>query len=133
MHNKMETPLCEAPSHARLCKITEASSETHTFDFQVGFSILVGACFCEKPYAKTQLSICHAIRPFMISKSVDSKSRFRKSSAPGKPPGKQPCTGAPFPNGSSATGKDPRVAPQLASRLQHVTQMSWECPLQCTQ
>ena len=101
--------------------------------FKSDFRFLVGTCFCEKPFAKTPLSIFRAIRPFIMFNSVDSKSRFQKFSAPvGKPPGKQPCTGAPFPNGSSATGKTPRVAPQLASRLQHVDQVSGECPLQCT-
>ena len=37
MFKKMETPLFETPSYARPCKMTEASGEKHTFDFQVGF------------------------------------------------------------------------------------------------
>ena len=54
---KIETRLSEAQYHFRFFKMTEALGETPTFDFRIGVSILVGRCFCEKPYANTPLSM----------------------------------------------------------------------------
>ena len=46
---KMETPFSEAQWHARLFRMTEALSETRTFDFQVGFPTFGRRVFVRRP------------------------------------------------------------------------------------
>ena len=115
---KMETRFSEDQWHVLLCKKTPLSigdqgarlvstfqndrSPRRNAHFRLSnrtSDFWSEGVFVRSPTRKHHFRFVTPLGPFIIFKSVDSKSRFPKSWAPMGKPRKQHCTGAPFPNG----------------------------------